>query len=77
MNDELRVLFELLEPAPPEVGGRMAVTIPPEVRQVIARFAAGNCTDEERDQIKKMLREKPEIIPVLVKEVRTLRQTNE
>ena len=77
MNDDFQILFELLEGRAQEVTGRAATTISPELREKIARFAAGTCSEEERDQMKKLLREKPDLIPVLVTETRALRQSDE
>ena len=77
MNDEFQILFELLEGRALEVAGRAATAVPSELREKIARFAAGTCSEEERDQMKKLLREKPDLIPVLVTETRALRQSDE
>lgn len=78
MNDNFQILFELLEDPVQEVTGRAAATaVPSELREKIARFAAGTCTEDERDQMKKLLREKPDLIPVLVAETRALRPSNE
>ena len=77
MNDDLQIVFELLEGRDQEVSGRTATTVPAELREKIARFAAGRCSEEERDQMKKLLREKPDLVPVLVAETRALRQSDE
>ncbi len=77
MNDNFQILFELLEDPVQEVAGRAADMVPPELRERIARFAAGTCTEEERDQMKKLLREKPDLIPVLAAGTRALRPSNE
>lgn len=77
MNDDFQILFELVEGRPQEVTGRAATTVPSEVREKIAQFAAGTCSEEERDQMKKLLREKPDLIPVLVAETRALRPSDE
>lgn len=77
MNDDFATLFELLEDRAQEVTGRVAATIPSELRGKIAKFAAGTCSDEERDQMKKLLLQKPDLIPVLVTETRALRQSDE
>jgi len=75
VNDDFKVLFGLLEDRDREVTGRAATTVPAELREKIAKFAAGTCSEKERDQMKKMLREKPDLIPVLVTETRALRQS--
>ena len=77
MNADFQILFELLEDRDQEVTGRIATTVPAELRKKIARFAAGTCSEEEREQMKKLLREKADLIPVLVTETRTLRESDE
>ena len=75
MNDDFQILFELLE-GRDEVTGRAATTVPAELREKIAKFAAGTCSEEERDQMKQLLRNKPDLIPVLVAEARALRPSD-
>ena len=78
MNDNFQILFELLEGPIQEVTGRAATTaVSSELREKIARFAAGTCSEDEREQMKKLLREKPDLIPVLAAETRALRPSNE
>jgi hypothetical protein len=77
VNDDFQILFELLEDRAQEVAGRAATTVPSELREKIAKFAAGMCSEKEREQMKKMLREKPDLIPVLVTETRALRKSDE
>lgn len=77
MNDNFQILFELLEGPVQEVTGRIAATVPSELREKIARFAAGTCSEEEREQMKKWLREKPDLITVLVAETQALRPSTE
>ena len=77
MNDNFQILFELLEDPSQEVSGRIAATVPSELREKIARFAAGKCSEEEREEMKKWLREKPDLIPFLVAETRALRPSTE
>jgi hypothetical protein len=76
VNDDFQILFELLEGGAQEVSGRAAATVPSELREKIAKFAAGTCNEEERDQMKKLLREQPDLIPVLVTEIRALRPSD-
>jgi hypothetical protein len=71
VNDDFQILFELLESQ--EVSGRSAATVSSDLREKIAKFAAGTCNEEEREQMKKMLREQPDLIPALVTEIRALR----
>jgi hypothetical protein len=77
VNDDFQILFEILEGRAQEVAGRAAAMVPSELREKIARFAAGTCSEEEREQMKKLLREKSDLIPVLVTETRALRPTAE
>lgn len=76
MNDNFQILFELLE-GRDEVGGRAATSVPAELRERIVKFAAGTCSEEERDQMKQLLRTKPDLIAVLAAEARALRQPDE
>ena len=77
MNDDFQILFELLEGPAQEVTGRIAAALPADLREKIARFAAGKCSEEEREQMKKLLREQPDLASVLATEVRALRPTKE
>jgi hypothetical protein len=76
VNDDFQILFELLEDRD-EVAGRAATKVPAELRERIAKFAAGTCSEEERDQMKHLLRTKPDLIAVLAAEARALRQPDE
>jgi hypothetical protein len=76
VNDDFQILFELLEGGAQEVSGRAATTVSSDLREKIAKFAAGTCNEEERDQMKKLLREQPDLIPVLVTEIRAIRPTD-
>lgn len=76
MNDDFQILFELLEGGAQEVSGRAAATVSSDLREKIAKFAAGTCNEEERDQMKKLLREQPDLIPVVVTEIQALRPTD-
>jgi hypothetical protein len=76
VNDDFHILFQLLEGGAQEVSGRAAATVSSEVRENIAKFAAGRCNEEERAQMKKMLLEQPDLIPMLVTEIRALRPSD-
>jgi len=76
VNDDFKILFELLDGDVHEVAGRAVATVPSELRDRIAKFAAGQCSEEEREQIKKLLREQPDLIPLLVNEIHALRPTD-
>lgn len=77
MNDDFKILLEFFDGGGQEVAGRAAAAIPSEVRERIAKFAQGDCTEEERAEIKKLLQQQPDLIPVLVTETRSLRASNE
>jgi hypothetical protein len=77
VNDDFKILLEFFDGEAGEVAGRAAETIPTELREQIARFASGRCTEEERVEMKKMLQEKPQLIPALVSETKALRQPPE
>ena len=77
MNDDFKILLEFFDGEAGEVAGRAAETIPTDLRERIARFASGKCTEEERAEMKKLLQEKPQLIPALVSETKALRQPPE
>jgi hypothetical protein len=77
VNDDFQILFELLEGPPQEVTGRIAAALPADLREKVARFAAGKASEEEREQMKKLLREQPDLASVLATEVRALRPPKE
>ena len=77
MNDDFKILLEFLDRDVDEVAGRSAASISADVKEKIARFASGKCTEEERVAMKKLLQEQPHLIPALVTETKALRQTSE
>ena len=77
MNDDFQILFELLEDPAQEVTGRIAAALPADLREKVSRFAAGKSSEEERDEMKKLLREQPDLASVLASEVRALRPSKE
>ena len=77
MNDDFKILLEFFDGDAQEVAGRAADTIPTELRERIAKFAGGKCTEEERVEMKKLLQEQPNLISALVTETRALRQSPE
>ena len=77
MNDDFKILLEFFDGEAGEVAGRAAETIPNDLRERIARFASGQSTEEERVEMKKLLQEKPQLIPALVSETKALRQAPE
>lgn len=74
MNDDFKILLEFFAGEAGEVAGREAAPIPTELREKIARFASGKCTEDERVEMKKLLQEKPQLIPALVTETKALRE---
>ena len=74
VNDDFKILFDFFESHRHEVVGRSLATVPTELREKLTRFAEGRCTDEERAEMKKLLLEQPELIPLLVTETVALRQ---
>ena len=77
MNDDFKILLEFFDGDVQEVAGRSAATIPAELREKIAKFASGKCTEDERVEMKKLLQEQPQLIPALVTETKALRQPAE
>jgi hypothetical protein len=77
VNDDFKILLEFFDGEAGEVAGRAAETIPTDLRERIARFASGQSTEEERSEMKKLLQEKPQLIPALVSETKALRQPPE
>ena len=77
VNDDFKILLEFFDGDAQEVAGRAAATIPAELREKIAKFASGKCTEEERVELKKLLQEQPEVIAALVAETRALREPSE
>ena len=74
VNDDFDVLFGFFKDHEHEVAGRSAPVIPPDLREKISRFAAGQSTEEERAEMKRVLQEEPALIPVLVGEVEAMRR---
>lgn len=77
MNDDFKILLEFFDGDAQEVAGRSTDTITTELREKIAKFASGKCTEEERVEMKKLLQEQPHLVPALVTETRALRESPE
>ena len=73
MNDNFELLFQLLETERLEVAGRTAPTISTDLRKKIAKFAAGQCSEAEREEMKTLFSKQPDLIPVLANEAKALR----
>jgi hypothetical protein len=77
VNDDFKILLEFFDGDVQEVGGRSAAAIPADLKEKIAKFASGKCTEEERVEMKKLFQEQPYLIPALVTETKALRQPPE
>ena len=77
ITDDLSLLFGLTEQSTKEVVGRAAAAISPEIQKLLANLAAGRCTDEERRELINLLEQQPELLPALVKEIKSLRESSE
>jgi hypothetical protein len=77
VNDDFKILLEFLDGDVQEVAGRSAIAIPAELTEKIARFANGECTEEERVEMKKLLQQQPDLIPTLVAATKALREASE
>jgi hypothetical protein len=76
VNDDFKILLEFFDGDAEEVAGRIA-SIPAELREKIAKFASGKCTEEERAELKELLQQQPNLIAALVTETRALREPPE
>jgi hypothetical protein len=77
VTDDFKILLEFFDGDAQEVAGRAAATIPADLREKIAKFASGKCTEDERIEMKKLLQEQPNLIATLVTETRALREPPE
>ena len=77
MNDDFKILLEFFDGDVQEVGGRSAAAIPADLKEKIAKFASGKCTEDERVEMKRVLQKQPYLIPALVTETKALRQPPE
>jgi hypothetical protein len=77
VNDDFKILLEFFGESGEVAGREAGAAIPSEVREKIARFASGECTEEQRAEMKKLLQEQPHLIPALVAETKALRPTTE
>jgi hypothetical protein len=74
VNDDFASLFRFFDARRAEVHGRSATRVTPDLREGIRRFAAGTSAEQERAEIKQLLQQQPELIPLLVEAVEALRQ---
>jgi hypothetical protein len=73
MTDDFTIVFELLERHISEVGGRAAPNISPEIREKLAKLAAGMCNQNQRPELIRLLTERSDLLPTLAREVKKLR----
>lgn len=59
-NNEFKILAEFLERFAPEVVGHCADEPPPEMRERLDRFIAGQCNEAEIEAVCVVLRTRPE-----------------
>ena len=72
MNEDFEHLFEFVQRHGYEVIGHAAVSA--VTRQKLAKLAVGQCTEPEREEMRRLLEAQPELISVLAEEVRSLRK---
>ena len=58
MKDDFQIVLEFLESDRPEVAGRAATTVSPDFREKLVKFAAGRCTEEEREMIETVVEQR-------------------
>jgi hypothetical protein len=73
--EDLAALFRLIDPDTTEVVGREGAPIPAELRKKLARFAAGECNDQERHELLTLVQQQRNLIPVLANEIKRLRNS--
>ena len=74
--DEFGSIFEFLEASKKEVGGRGALVVSHETRKSLAKLATGDCDEGERRELLKLMDEKPDLVAVLVAEIKKLRNAS-
>ncbi len=77
MSNDFDVLFAFYKDREQEVAGRSGAAVSSELREKITRFAAGQSTEDERAEMKRVLQDETALIPVLVSEVEAIRQGRE
>ena len=73
MSDAFVILSRFLDRFTDDVEGRSVVEIPTDVRQKLARFASGELTETERNELVGLLQANPQWVPLLAREVKALR----
>jgi hypothetical protein len=73
VTEDFSVLFDLIKQPADEVVGRASQTIPAQIQKRLAKLAAGHCNDDERRELLALLQQEPDLIPVLVSEIKKLR----
>jgi molybdopterin-biosynthesis enzyme MoeA-like protein len=76
MPDDLSSLFKLLEHATAEVRGRAAaMPVSADVKNKLAKFACGQCDENERQEIIALIQGQPQLVTALVSEIEALRES--
>lgn len=75
VSDDFECVLEFLQREQPEVLGR--ANIPEATRQKLAKFAAGACSEDDREEVKRLLQTEPELLSALAEEVRSLRKAEQ
>jgi hypothetical protein len=73
VSDEFKALFELIERLPADVSGRERRVISADMEARLANLAAGNCSESERRELLTLLAQRSDLIAVLAKEIKKLR----
>lgn len=73
MSDAFRILARLLDQFDLEVEGRSQEEPPDDVQARLRQFAAGKLEPAERDDLVQLLRDHPQWMGFLVREVKALR----
>ena len=73
MKSEFATLMTFLERFQPEVVGHAEIAPADDVKAKLQRFASGACNEAERQELCDLLREKPDLIRWLAKEVKRQR----
>lgn len=74
VSNDFNVLFAFFGDREQEVAGRATPSVSSELREKISRFAAGQSSESERAEVKKVLHEEPALIAMLVSDVEAIRQ---
>ena len=74
MNDDFATLFALLQHSAGEVAGHGSTSISRQIREELAKLAAGRCNNEERAKLISLLKQQPDLVPAFADEIKNLRE---